>query len=205
MPRKNLIRSDLYYYHVTTRSNHKEWFKLPLEKVWEISLNALHKAYKNSPAKISQYVLMSNHYHLLIKTPNSDIDRFMFWFNKTFSDQLRKESGQINRMFGSSYKWSIIFEQRYLNKVFQYIYQNPLRAGLVNRCEDYPYSTLHYLVRKCPLSFPFEEDIFYDYETTPINRLLSTKELNDVKQGLRKTIFKPNSPRTYKLRTQSQK
>ena len=107
MPRKILIRTDLYYYHITTRSNHRQWFKIPLDQVWEIAIQAMSKANINCPANIGQFVLMANHYHLLIKTPDSNIDRFMFWFNKTFSDLLRAKSGTINRMFGSSYKSSL--------------------------------------------------------------------------------------------------
>ncbi|MEE3080484.1 MAG: transposase [Bdellovibrionota bacterium] len=194
MPRKKLIRTNLYYYHITTRSNHKEWFSLPLDKVWLISKNAINKAMKNNPAIISQFVLMSNHYHLLIKTPNKDIDKFMFWFNKTFSDSLRKESGQVNRMFGSSYKWTLIYEYRYLRNVTKYIYQNPLRANIVDKCEDYPYSTLHYLHHHKNLGFKIESLINYDDQfSVP----MTLNEINEVRSGLRKTIYKPNSKRNY--------
>jgi putative transposase len=197
MPRKPLIKTDLYFYHITTRSNHREWFKLPLDEVWDICIKSFRKAQKNSPAQISQFVLMSNHYHMLIKTPDANIDRFMFWFNKTFSDELRKSSGQINRMFGSSYKWSIVYEQFYLQKVYLYIYQNPLRARIVDRCENYPYSTLYYTSRKKSPGFKFTENIFHDDEDQPVNQELTEDDLNIIRSGLKKTVFKPNSNRKY--------
>ncbi len=191
MPRKNLIKTHLYYYHVTTRSNHREWFSIPMNEVWEISKIALNKAMKNNPSIIDQYVLMANHYHLLIRTPNSDIDRFMFWFNKTFSDELRKRSGKVNRMFGSSYKWSIIKNEKYLQNVKRYIYENPLRAKIVTNIEDYPFSTLYYKSRGKSSGFKIEKS--YSIETSQLDSMT----LNDVRAGLKRTIFKPPSKRKY--------
>ncbi|MCB9094857.1 MAG: transposase [Halobacteriovoraceae bacterium] len=197
MPRKPLIRTDLYYYHITTRSNHKEWFSLPLSMVWQISTNSFLKALKENPVNIAQYVLMGNHYHLLVQTPNSDIDKFMYFFNKTFSMNLRKLSGQINRMFGSNYKWSVIYERNYLQTVYRYIYQNPLRAGLVKECYNYPFSTLYYHHRNLQPGFPVQRKIYYDVNEPSINTMLDSEDLNAIRTGLKKTIFKPNSKRRY--------
>jgi len=148
MARVPLIKSGTHFYHVTTRSNNKEWFKLPLEEVWKISVASMKKANGAHPAEVAQYVLMGNHYHMLIKTPNLDLDKFMYFFNKTFSDLLRRKSGQINRMFGGRYRWSIIDNDDYLKTVYKYICQNPIKANLVTKCENYRYSTLWYERRK---------------------------------------------------------
>ena len=199
MPRKSLIRTNLYYYHITTRSNHREWFKIPLKQVWQIAVKSINKANSNNPAHIAQLVLMSNHYHLLIRTPGSDIDRFMFWFNKTFSDLLRQQSGQINRMFGSNYKWSLITNQIYLKRVIIYIFQNPLRANIVNNIEDYPYSSLYYQRRGIDIGFPLSE-ISWDIEGE--NSLMFDQELEAIRDGLRKTKFSPS--RKHRLRTSPQ-
>ncbi len=199
MPRKNLIRTNLYYYHITTRSNHKDWFALPLEDLWEISKKSFLKAQKNNPADVSQFVLMGNHYHLLIKTPFKDIDRFMFWFNRTFSNYLREASGKENRMFGSSYKWSLVTDERYLFNVRRYIYQNPIRAGLCQKCKDYPYSTLYYKVRDLECGFPLEEscELSFTRERDNFDVNLSIEDLRKVRSGLRKTTFKPTVIRPY--------
>jgi len=81
MPRKNLIRTNLYPYHVTIRSNNKEWFDLPREIVWKICLRAMVLANQKHPVRIQAFVLMANHYHLLIWTPQCNLDRFMSVFN----------------------------------------------------------------------------------------------------------------------------
>ena len=85
---------------------------------------------------------MSNHYHLIITTPNEDIDKFMYELNKSISLLVRLESSRINQIFGGRYKWSIIDNRSYLYNVLRYVYQNPVRAGLAKRCEHYPYSSL---------------------------------------------------------------
>jgi putative transposase len=190
MPRKNLILTNEYYYHVTTRSNHKEWFALPLNKVWSISVLAFKKAQKHHPAIVSQYVLMSNHYHLLIRTPNCDIDHFMFWFNKTFSDELRRRTNSENRMFGSNYKWSLITNDIYFKNVFRYIYQNPIRAGVVTNCESYPYSTFHYTYYQKIIPFRFQVLEHLEFRNPLLNHLYDSERAGAIRSGLKKSQFK---------------
>ena len=190
MPRKNLIRTNQFYYHITTRANHKHWFTIPLNQVWMIVISSFKKAQQNHPAEVSQFVLMSNHYHLLIRTPNSDIDKFMYFFNKEFSRQLRLKSGLTNRMFGGNYKWSIINSERYLRNVFRYIYQNPVRAGLVSSCEDYTFSTFHHTFHSLKVPFNFVELDELETNIDFINDQLSLENNDSIRKGLRKSIFK---------------
>ena len=153
MPRRNLIKTADFPYHITTRSNHQEWFKIPLVRVWLISQMALQKAAKVHGVRVHLFVLMSNHYHLLATTPKENIDQVMFRFNKEFSDNLRKESGKCNRMFGGRYKWTLVDKEKYLYNVYRYICQNPLRAGLVSRVQDYRFSSWSYEVSGKALHF----------------------------------------------------
>ena len=197
MPRKKLIRTEEFYYHVTTRSNNKEWFSIPLEEVWEIVIDSFDVAQERAPANVSQFVLMANHYHFLIRTPNADIDRFMYFFNKTFSSELQRKSGSSNRMFGSNYKWSLIQSPKYFANVFRYIYQNPLRAELVDKCEDYPYSTYHYSCYQKKLPFPFVRINHLENDPAFINEKLESKKQEGIKRGLKKSVFREVRQRNY--------
>jgi REP element-mobilizing transposase RayT len=190
MPRKNLIRTNTYFYHVTTRSNHKQWFSIPLADVWNISIQSMKLAQDKCPAIVSQYVLMSNHYHMLIRTPNCDVDRFMYWFNKTFSELLREKSGAVNRMFGSRYKWSVIKSDRYFYNVFRYIYQNPVRAGLVEKCHKYPYSSHYYQYYGLDIGFPFAKLDHLEGDICFLNYGVNQTENLRIKKGLSRSIFK---------------
>ena len=84
MPRKKLIRTDQFPYHVTTRTNNKNWFSLPLEETWNICLRSLHKANKLNKVNLHAFVLMKNHYHLLLETPEANLVTGMKWLQGTY-------------------------------------------------------------------------------------------------------------------------
>ncbi len=144
MPRRKLIRQNIFPYHVVTRTNNKDWFRIPLCDVWDICKESLHYSQAKRPAVINCFVLMSNHYHLLITTPNEDIDEFMQFFNLRLSRLISIKSGAINQKFSNRYKWSIVDKENYLMNVYRYIYQNPVRAKITLTCDSYPYSSLKF-------------------------------------------------------------
>ena len=82
MPRKNLIRCNNLPYHVTSRANNKEWFALPMDQVWKICQDCLKAAFDLHKVEIIAFVLMNNHYHLILRTPDANLDQFMYEFNK---------------------------------------------------------------------------------------------------------------------------
>jgi len=178
MPRKSLIYTDKYFYHITTRTKHMGWFKIPLEEVWDISIKAFLYAQEKRPVAVSQYVLMANHYHMLVRTPNCDLDLFIYNFNKKFNGLLEDE-----------FTWGLITNERYFKNVHCYIYQNPLRAKVVDRCEDYPYSTLFYSSRHLQNPFPFVPLEHLESDLDSINSCLVQPAQKLFCQGLVKTYF----------------
>lgn len=197
MPRKKLIRTDQYFYHIHTRSNQKTWFSIPLIDVWQIAKKSLNHAYLKYPADIAQFVLMNNHYHLLIRTPDKNIDLFMYEFNKNFSLQLRLRTGLINKMFGGRYKWSLVTTNKYLINVSKYIYQNPIRAGVCLKCEDYRYSTLYYKNSKKLFIVPLVSSNEFDDDLCFLNDIYEKETENLIRKGLTKTTFKLVKKRKY--------
>lgn len=191
MTRKPLIRTHLFPYHVTTRTNNKEWFDIPLSEVWKMCLHSLRIANEKHPIHLISFVLMQNHYHMILKTPHSNLDLFMYEFNKRLSLLIRSKSGRINSVFGGRYKWSLIRSQTYLYNCYRYVYQNPLRANIVNRCEDYPFSTLHYLIstKSFPLnlidSFGFKDEFALHW----LNKSIQENELATIRVNLKKFEF----------------
>lgn len=191
MPRKNLIRTNDLPYHVTARSNNQEWFSLPMPVVWKLTLESLKEAYDIHKVDILAFVLMSNHYHLLIRTPEANLDDFMYEFNKRMALRLKATSGHTNHLFGSRYKWCLIKNEKYYWNCFRYIYQNPLRAGVTNRCELYPYSTLHVLNYETFFSVPIADEINAGEKRTLqwLNEKIEDEEAELLKKGLRKSEF----------------
>ncbi|MBF0206849.1 MAG: transposase [Oligoflexia bacterium] len=197
MPRKNLIKTNEFHYHITSRSNNKEWFHLPIYQVWDYSLQSMELAYNKHKVEICAFVLMKNHYHLLLKTPELNIDKFMYEFNKQLSKKIRKTSNRINHVFGGRYRWSIIDNEKYFYQVLKYIYLNPVKCGEVSSAETYPYSTLFIIWNNKNFVVPLTHDYtkFMDSNdiTTFINWINQNFEKKNhyetIKKGLKHSIF----------------
>jgi len=201
MPRPQLIRSDIHSYHVTGRCNNKKFFPIPLESVWSIMLEELEYVSNQLSLCVHAFVLMGNHFHLLCHTPKANLDTIMQSFMRRTSVRIKAESGDINHLWGGPYRWSLIRSQKHYFQVYRYIYQNPLRAGLVKRVESYPYSTLHevpiLVYSFIPMSFGGREG-----ELEWLNEKYRDDEAEMIRKGLRRGEFDLNkrnlkSPRRY--------
>ncbi|EPZ51692.1 transposase IS200-like protein [Bacteriovorax sp. BAL6_X] len=190
MPKKKLIRQGDFPYHVTTRNNNRDWFSIPMYEVWDICKEALIYAQEKEKVQINCFVLMSNHYHLLLTTPNENIDRFMMHFNWRISYLISLRTSRINHKFSNRYKWSIVTEQNYLYNVYRYIYQNPIRAGISEACIDYPYTSLHFSSFEAEL-FQYRPHIDYAGAKQLIERRYDTEFDDCIRKSLKKSYFTP--------------
>ena len=77
MGRRNLIRTNLFPYHIVSRVRNKDWYDLPIHRVWKIYMDSFKDSIQRHPVNILAFVLMNNHFHLLIQTPDSNINQFM--------------------------------------------------------------------------------------------------------------------------------
>lgn len=141
MPRKKTIYSDTYPYHVYNRSNNRERFYLDLETLWDIFEDQLWVLINKYKCEIISFVLMPNHYHLLIQTPNANISDAMLEFHRNTSKIANKKANRINHFFGSRFKWSLITSDVYFWNCYKYVRRNPVKAKLCGKVEDYPFST----------------------------------------------------------------
>lgn len=88
------------------------------------------------------YCLMSNHVHLLTK-PGSDeaLFKMMQGLTLCYTQYINRTYGRAGRLWESRYHSCIVDHERYLWAVARYIEQNPVRAGMVEKAEDSPYSS----------------------------------------------------------------
>lgn len=188
MPRRRLIRQSEFPYHVYNRSRNKEWYQLDMQTMWKISQYSLKYALERYPVNLHAFVLMSNHYHMIVSTPNADIDKFMQIFGRMFSDRVRWKSDRINQIFGGRYQWTVVDRSNYHFNVIRYVFQNPLRAGHIVKCEDYPFSSLHPKSRNS-----FYKPLFNYWHPNylkQINELPEKKEELFIRNGLTGMTFK---------------
>lgn len=195
MPRKNLIRTNIFPYHVTSRCHNKEWFDLPMQEVWIFAQKSLSEAHKLYPIELISFVLMGNHYHMILKTPSENLDLFMREFNRRFALKIRNKSEKINQVFGGRYKWSLISASHYFVNCYRYVYQNPVRAGISRRCEEYPFSTLRYLINCKPFIIPIYDHYGFkdEWGLRWLNESISDQEKRCIRTGLTRSEFRASS------------
>lgn len=194
MPRKPIIRSNQYYYHLVAQTNNKDFFGLRMEIVWAIMTSKLSSLQKEYDLKIAAFVLMNNHFHLLMLTPKENIDRVMYFFMKDTTKMMQSKLGRVNRIYSGRYKGCLIEKQNYLLNAYKYVYQNPLRAGIAKRAEDYAYSTLNSnstrhnlkIEEIVPLTLQSKNRIL---ESRWINETFTQVEASSIKKGLSRTKF----------------
>jgi putative transposase len=113
--------------------------------------------------EIHTFVLMSNHYHLLLSTPQANLNAFMRYFQTETCKQIQRETNRINHIFGTRYKWSVLGEPSYMAYAYKYVLRNPINASLTERAENYCYSSLHSILKmKAELPLIERLDRFWD-------------------------------------------
>ncbi len=126
-----------YPYHIVTRTNNKEFRFLDKKKVIKlmaIYLNMLRKKYN---VKIMHFVLMSTHYHFICWLTEENLPKAMQVFNGVVSKMFNKLSHTSGHLWHDRYKSTVIQTENYLINAIKYIYQNPVRGGMVNKATDY--------------------------------------------------------------------
>jgi len=76
--------------------------------------------------------LMSNHYHLLIQTPNANLSRAMRHLNGIYTQRFNRTHLCDGQLFRGRYKSIVVDADSYLLELVRYIHRHPLEAGLVN-------------------------------------------------------------------------
>jgi REP element-mobilizing transposase RayT len=142
------------FYHITARGNERRKISLSrrdYEKFLSYLADALHKF----GMVLHGFVLMTNHYHLLVESPKANLSRFMHALNSAYTTYFNIKRGRSGHLFQGRYKAFVIDKDHYLLELSRYIHLNPVRAGMAERAEDYPYSSLR------PYLYPKEESIVF--------------------------------------------
>jgi REP element-mobilizing transposase RayT len=209
MPRKTFLPSSEFPYHVRARCINKEWFAVPIEEVWDIFSNYLHFIHHGFDVKIHSFVLMNNHFHLIVSTPSGNLNSAMNYLMRETSRMISKRAGRINQTYGGPYNWSLLKNSNYYIHCYKYVYRNPVEAGLVSLVESYPYSTLRGLLGFEHTIIPIENDVllFNCVETQLewLNRPYPSEEIKaDIRNATRKREFRfalDKSQRPHQLET----
>jgi len=136
------------WYHVTSRGNEqKEVFKSRADR--EKFLCYLESATVRYGAFIHAYCLMGNHYHLLLETPSGNLAQIMRHINGAYTNYFNAKRKRAGHLFQGRYKAILVDADEYAGELSRYIHLNPVRAGLANLPEAYPWTSyLNYIGKK---------------------------------------------------------
>ncbi len=151
--RYKIYQSD-FPYHVYNRSNNKEHL-FDLNVVFPIFIKVLKQTAETHNVKLHHFLLMQNHYHLMISTPLSNLQKFMCTFQTQVSRKINQQMSRINHIFGNRYGATVIKTEIYISRLIQYIYQNPVKAKIASHAMKYSYSTLGPYLNKCSEKYGF--------------------------------------------------
>jgi hypothetical protein len=84
---------------------------------------------------------MPNHYHLVLHTRRPNLSRALHWLGVAYTNWLNARHGRSGHLFQGRFKAFLVEDETYLARLLLYLHRNPLRAGLVERLADYPWSS----------------------------------------------------------------
>jgi len=144
MPRKPRIEIAGYYHIINRGVEQRVVFKEAQDYEYFEELMCFYM--KNFGITLHNYSLMSNHYHLLIEITQENLSKFMRQLNMNYSIYFNKKYKRVGHLWQGRFKSWYVTDEAYFYTLMCYIEQNPLKANMVKRLEEYPYSSYHYFL-----------------------------------------------------------
>ena len=115
------------FYHVTCRGNERKNIFFDL-KDHRIFLNKLPVSSEIYNVELLAFVLMPNHFHFLVTTPEGNLSDFMRHFNISYTSAFNRRHHRVGHLYQGRYKAFLIDADNYLLEVSRYIHLNPVRS-----------------------------------------------------------------------------
>lgn len=128
------------FYHIMHRGNAgSDIFKSMRDR--EKFLEYIGKAVERYKLKIHTYCLMTNHYHLLLETPQPNLSQAIKWINVSYATYFNRKRGRTGHLFQGRFKSILVDADEYFKHLSRYIHLNPVRAKMTERCKNYQWSS----------------------------------------------------------------
>jgi len=123
-------------YHVTSRGDRRE-------AIYEDDadragfLDVLGEVVERYNWVCHSYCLMTNHYHLVVETPEANLSKGMRQLNGVYTQASNRRHGRVGHLFQGRFKGILVDKEAYLLALCRYVVLNPVRAGIVSQPEDW--------------------------------------------------------------------
>ncbi|MFT4901190.1 MAG: putative transposase [Lentimonas sp.] len=174
MPRSLRIEKENGVYHIINRGNYRQdvFINEGAHRSFE---QCLFEACEKCGWILEGFCVMTNHFHLVVRTPKGNLIYGMKWLQSTFANRYQKFRKVHGKLFQGRYKSLIVEEEDYLGNLLHYVHLNPVRAGMtdVAGLGTYRWSSYWYL------NHPAQRPEFMDYS----GALYAAGHLADTNKG----------------------
>lgn len=136
------------FFHVIVQGINREYI-FNRKKDIERYLKLL-KQYESEDIQLIAYCIMNNHAHMLLYTKKiENLSKYMHKINSIYAKYYNQENeGRVGYVFKGRYLSQAIENERYFFKCINYIHRNPVKAHIVEKCENYEYSSYQDYINK---------------------------------------------------------
>jgi len=133
-------------YHVTSRGNERNAIYRD-DADFEMYLDVLTQVCKRFNWVIHAYCLMTNHYHLLVETPDGNLSKGMRQLNGVYTQKFNRKHKRVGHLYQGRYKSILVDKDSYLLELSRYVVLNPVRAkNMVDHPQRWKWSSYLYTI-----------------------------------------------------------
>lgn len=142
MPRRPRQLADSGIYHVMLRGVNRDVLFLEFGD-YERFLSTLGRVRTDSGCAVLAYCLMPNHVHLVVRTGAEPIGTVIKRLGVSYSGWFNRKYGRVGHLFQDRFKSQAVEDDSYFVTLIRYVWNNPVEAGLVERPEQFRWSSRH--------------------------------------------------------------
>jgi len=163
MARAWRIQYEDAVYHVISRGNHSQNIFFD-DRDRSDFLNLLGRFAERFHIDIFAFCLMSNHYHLFLRTPEANLAKSMHWLNTAYANHFLRRHQLSGHFLQGRYKAVLITSEEHWHNLSFYIHLNPVRAGLVPNPAEYKWSSfLDYIAATSRFSWLRTDELLAEF------------------------------------------
>ena len=143
-------------------------------KIKQLFLDILHKTAQKIDVTVISYDILDNHIHIVLRSDKDGVSKFMHSLLTSFAMRYNRIKNRKGHVFESRFKSYLIESEKYLLDVIKYVLENPVRAKMVKKVQDYKWSSFNSYFKQSAI--PMEnkatraiieifnsKEAFYDY------------------------------------------